>query len=54
MNKELASFFRCIKLRADFGNDTRKITEEDTFKPRSAWEPNHTHHSRYILQRSKK
>ena len=48
MNKELGSFFRRIKLRAHFGNDTRKqtaITEEDTFKPRSAWEPNHTHHT---------
>ena len=47
MNKELDSFFRCIKLWARFGNDTRKqtaITEEDTFKPCSAWEPNHTHH----------
>ena len=48
MNKELDSFFRRIKLRAHFGNDTGKqtaITEEDTSKPRSAWELNHTHHT---------
>ena len=48
MNKEFDSFFRRIKLRAHFGNDNEKqtaITEEDTFKPRSAWEPNHTHNT---------
>ena len=48
MNKELDSFFRRIKLREHFGNDTEKqtaITEEDTFKPRGAWEPNHTRHT---------
>ena len=48
MNREFDSFFRHIKLLAHFGNDTGKqtaITEEDTFKPRSAWEPNHTHYT---------
>ena len=48
MNKELDSFFRLIKLRANFGNDTRtqrEKTEEDTFKPPSIWEPNRTHHT---------
>ena len=48
MNEHLDSFFRRIKLRAHFGKDTRQqtaTTEEDTFKPRSAWEPNHTHHT---------
>ena len=48
MNKELDSIFRRIKLRAHFENDTRKqiaITEEDTFKPRNAWEANHTHYT---------
>ena len=38
--------------RAHFGNDTGKqtaITEEDTFIPCNAWEPNHTQHTVYTF-----
>ena len=42
----MESFFRRIKLRAHFGNETpRSRTEEEIFKPASTWEPKNIHHT---------
>ena len=47
LDNELNEFFRRIKLRAYFKNNTniKKFNEEDIFKPKSTWQPNNNHHT---------
>ena len=46
LTKETNEFFRRIKLRAHFGNNTNnRTTEENIFKPRSNWQPKQVHHT---------